>query len=694
MSRNNTMTQKKKHLMKLFTELEVKYTNLIKPTANILKGISKRSHEYAGKSDLATKEKFSDLYNLLTMESLLIQAYGNIKSNKGSLTPGVSTETIDGMSLRKIKKLANDIKEGKFRFSRVRRVWIQKQKRYKKGEKIKLRPLGIPNFSERIVQEAIRIILEAIYEPIFENKDANYGFRPKKGTHHVIKKIKDIGSNCTVAIEGDIEGAYDNVDHDIMKSILRKRINDEKFIKLLDTGFKSGILDQGNKFDTLTGVPQGGLASPVLFNIYMHQFDEYIENELQQEVDKINANEDRSQKPRNSEYDSTQVRLDRLRKKYKQWKGDRKHIDLTPEEKLESQDYQKRLKKLSMVRAKLPSLRTDKRLIKIIYIRYADDWIIITNGKRQVAERLKEKINIWLKENLKLNLSPTKTKITNLKIQPVLFIGFSIKTYNKRRFTLNKYGEMTKRAGWDLIIDVDMQRVVDRLIIKKFCNTKYKPISKRPWTVLNPEEIIKRYNYMIRGLADFYFPVLDRLTTINFILYILKFSCLSTFAQKYKTKITKITAKYGDPLKIKVLEIQKFKNKKGEVNKREVEKEYAILTYQDMKKALDYKKYNWNAKTMKLKVPGENVFMPMADINWRSLRNLDSICAVCGTTENVEMHHIKHIRKGKITGFAQVMKQINRKTIPLCATHHREVHQGKYDDIKLSDLYGIERFLL
>lgn len=247
----------KKRIAQLRLDTEIKYTNIIKPVANILKGIAKRSNEIKNLLTLQTKEKFAGLYDLLSKEALLVQAYGNIKSNKGSLTPGVSKETIDGMSMVRIKKLSKDIKEGKFKFSRVRRVWIQKQKRYKKGEKIKLRPLGIPNFRDRIVQEAIRIILEAIYEPVFENINSNYGFRPGKGAHHVIRQLKEYGSNCTVAIEGDIEGAYDNVDHDIMTNILRKRIRDEKFLKLLNVGFKSGILDQGKVTDSLTGVPQG-----------------------------------------------------------------------------------------------------------------------------------------------------------------------------------------------------------------------------------------------------------------------------------------------------------------------------------------------------------------------------------------------------------------------------------------------------
>jgi len=143
--------------------------------------------------------KFDDLYSLLYNETLLIQTYGNIQRNKGSLTPGISNETVDSMSLKKIKGIAMKIKSGKFKFAPIRRKFIKKMKIYKPGMKIKYKPLGIPNFDNRIIQEAIRIILESIYEPIFEKGNYNYGFRPNKGCHHAIEKLKILGTGMTIA---------------------------------------------------------------------------------------------------------------------------------------------------------------------------------------------------------------------------------------------------------------------------------------------------------------------------------------------------------------------------------------------------------------------------------------------------------------------------------------------------------------
>lgn len=246
--------------------LKNRMTTSFIPIANILNGIAKRSRNIDLKD--TNFRKFDDLYSLLCNEILLIQASGNIKSNKGSMTPGISYETIDAMSLERIKDLSNNMKNHNFIFSSIRRKYIIKPKLYTEVEPPKYRPLGIPNFSDRIIQEAIRIILEAMYEPIFEKIDANYGFRTNKSCHHAIVKLKRFETGSTPVIEGDIEGAYDNVNHYIMIEILKKRTNDSKFLNLLFQGFRAGILDKRHKEDTLLRVPQAGLASPILFNIY------------------------------------------------------------------------------------------------------------------------------------------------------------------------------------------------------------------------------------------------------------------------------------------------------------------------------------------------------------------------------------------------------------------------------------------
>ena len=258
--------------------------------SNILMGITKKSR-YLIQNNVDSK--FSDLYSLLYKKELLIQALGNIEKNKGRLTKGIDNTTIDGNSIKLIEELAEELKNGTFKFKPVLRVEVPKPKLLKPGEPKKMRPLGLPTFKDKIVQESIRIILESIYEPIFQKLNCNYGFRPYKNTHQAILYIKYNATGSNLAIEGDIKGAYDNVNHDKMIKILSKRISDTKFLNLLYQGFKAGMFQDGKLKDSILGVPQGGIASPILFNIYMHEFDEFIYNQMQEYIDQFNEKEKR-----------------------------------------------------------------------------------------------------------------------------------------------------------------------------------------------------------------------------------------------------------------------------------------------------------------------------------------------------------------------------------------------------------------
>ena len=180
--------------------------------------------------------------------------------------------------------------------------------------------------------------------------------------------------------------------------------------------------------------------------------------------------------------------------------------------------------------------------------------------------------------------------------------------------------------------------MLEKLQLRGFCNNKFKPIAKSPYTVLRPEEIINRYNYIIRGICNYYFPCLDRLSVLNRIIYILKFSCLSTFAKKYKSKITKITKKYGDPLKITIDE--KITLKPNKIRKEEEvhtkSKEFTLLNYKTLKEDLKYSKFTWTAPKKDIPTVTSDIFQPMRSINWRTYKNLTNICCICGTSENVE----------------------------------------------------------
>lgn len=642
-----------------------------------------------------TSFQFDDLYHILCRTSVLIQALGNISKSKGRLTPGVDPEdTIDGASLERIDQISTQLKDKTFRFSPVKRIYVPKP-----GKKV-LRPIGIPTFTDKIVQEAIRIILEAIYEPIFEEKNFNHGFRPRKSAHSAMTSIKVPANGSKLALEGDIEGAYNNVDHKVLIKIIEKRVMDRNFLNLIDQGLKSGMLEFGVYKDTLIGTPQGGIVSPLLFNIYMHEFDSFIDTTITSLVEEKNKKEGRTARPRPKAYQNICYEISTLRNRYEKIKGGKKWLD-TPISAVRRLIILRSQLRLSLFRrTKIPSIYDKGRSIFFTYVRYADDWILLTNADRKFLSFLKETISKWLESTLYLKLSPEKTIITNLKTEKARFLGFTIYRYRNPRIQRNKKGEPGRISGGNILFNIDDTRVLPRLFQRGFCREQdFRPIAKSPFTVLALEEIVSRFNSIIRGTVNYFGPVTDRVAILQRIHYILEYSCYMTIAKKLSSNTAKTMKRFGRPLTIQISELISLKKSKTRLVETSVyrEKKIVLLNYSAVQRIRDLArdKFLENMKKRKIINPvSSDIFSPLTSINWRTARNLTSVCAICGTLTNVEMHHVKAIRKGKTTGFGQVMKQLNRTMIPLCRTHHTEVEHGKYDSTKIEDLIDVDRFLM
>jgi RNA-directed DNA polymerase len=558
-----------------------KFHPLILKAIRPLAYIRKRSAKLAKKAELDKKEKFEKLFSIISNKYTLLQALGKISVNKGSSTPGIDNKTYDAMSIKRIEKLSESLKNGTFKFSPYRRKMIPKP--VKKGQPPKSRPLGIPNFDDRIVQEAIRLVLDAIYEPIFQAYECHFGFRSKKSCHDAIEKLKKTGTACDFAIEGDIKGAFDNVDPDILLQFLKKRISDNRLLNLISQGFKCGLLEQGVRKDTLLGVPQGGIASPLLFNIYMHEFDMFILNELQAEIDIKNKKEGRtSTGPNNPVYAIISQRLTRRNHSLNKILSKSKmFVNLSEQDKAKVKDLHKSIHHDYEMRAQVSSVIQSKRRIRIIYVRYADDWIILTNANRNYCNEIKSILGKKLKDMLKLELSPEKKKITNLKNSKANFLGFSIYTYRNTNRKVVK-GKIVKTAGYAILIGIDMNRMIDRLVAKGFCkdSTGHRPIAKPSYSVLAMKDIITTYNSIIRGFANYYLPKISRVKDLIRVIYILEYSAYMTIAKKQNSKITKIREKYGKPLTISITQTEFVK---GRPLPKEVNKTFTLLDYKTVK---------------------------------------------------------------------------------------------------------------
>jgi len=331
-----------------------------------------------------------ELYRQLFNPQLYLLAYGRIYANQGAMTPGADGETADGTSLARIGRIIDALRHERYRFKPVRRTWIPK----KNGKK---RPLGLPSWSDKLVGEVIRLLLEAYYEPQFS--DRSYGFRPGRGCHTALRKVADTWTGTTWFIEGDISDCFGSLDHEVMARILAEKISDNRFLRLLRNMLKAGYLEDWKWNATLSGVPQGGVVSPILSNIYLHKLDNFTETILIPEYTRGGA------RKANPAYRKIADAIQRARKR-----GDAAAV-----------------RELHKQQRSLPSRDTqDPGYRRLRYARYADDHLLGFAGPKAEAEQIKGRLTAFLREDLKLELSEGKTLITHARTSAARFLGYEI----------------------------------------------------------------------------------------------------------------------------------------------------------------------------------------------------------------------------------------------------------------------------
>lgn len=552
----NQKSSKKAHITKELNDASGDLRHLVKNKINVLKNMRSKMDESI-KNNKGFRV-YDNLMSLVSDKNILKLAYGNIKSNKGSMAPGFDSNNIpDGFDKTKIEKLSEELKTGIYRFPKVRRTWIPKPGKNIKWDKNNLiksgRPPGMPDFKAKIVQEAIRLILESIYEPIFSLTSANFGFRSGLGCHNSLFTIRPQTQGMNLAIEGDIKGAFDNLDHDILIKILRKRIIDEKFLDFIYNCCKAGIFDelQNKTIDPLTGVPQGGIMSPLLWNIYMQEFDDFIHNDIQLTFDLINKAQKREKtnfSPNRKLYKNRLYRRSITLEKLTRTKAGREIKHLPEQEKQLAIKLKEEYQIANKLLLKTKSKDLTKIRLRFYYIRYADDWVFFTNAKILMAKLIKNKITAFLKDHLKLTLSQDKTKITTLDRDRVKFLGFSISKLKTKKITTTKYGGTRRSTGHKVNIGIDKDRVLGRMLWKGFLDKNDKPREQPALSILSDYEIIMKYNSMIRRYVNYYAPIIDFRSDLNYFVYILEYSCYKTLCQKHRTTIKKLLKKHGKPL--------------------------------------------------------------------------------------------------------------------------------------------------
>nr|YP_009144894.1 hypothetical protein [Euglenaria anabaena]AKJ83341.1 hypothetical protein [Euglenaria anabaena] len=617
--------------------------------------------------------------------------------------------------------------------------------------------MTIPPFMDKIVQEAITMILTAIYEPYFESLNCSLGFRPNKGVHDAI--IALTGANAiglNMAIEGDIKSAYDKVNRKKFIEVLGRRIQDRKFITFLEKRLNYEFYDsKENKYiREKEGLPQGGIDSPYMWNIYMSIFDEYIINHLEHKFDKLNnkpAKGNIAPKQRrsndkkrttikkilewinNNNDESTLSRLKELMKKSAKTLKEENHFqgeplyalkDITKTINLGKEKDIKQIKinlieinrKILHKNLKMESRDPNRLKLRFIYIRYADDWIILSNAKLEIINQIKEDIKIFLKEKLDAELSTEKTLITDIKEKPAHFLGFEIRTYKSK-----KIGRYTKKshqgkqitikaitAGYKVFATPDRQRQINRLHMKGYCDNQGFPREIGFLAYLDDFIIIERFNSVIRGVVNYYAEFIKNpKTNLSRWIYILRYSCIKTLAQKHKSSVREIFKKYKVPKELKKPGENTIMAKvKNIINEEIYEKTWTLLTLKDALQAalrLKRKPYlndiYWKLKnkeiityeaTDKHRITNDNFYEKLVWINIRTQASFDLPCFSCGSLENVEMHHVNHVRKQNYKlidnekTWLQAMSLRNRNQVPYCRECHNRIHSGNYGGEKIS----------
>ncbi|MGI6048505.1 MAG: reverse transcriptase domain-containing protein [Petrimonas sp.] len=592
---------------------------------------------------------YERLYRNLYNPEMFFQAYQNIYAKEGNMTEGTDGKTIDGMSIKRIEKLIASLKDYSYHPNPARRTYIAKNNNPKKK-----RPLGIPSFDDKLVQEVVRLILESIYEDTFSIH--SHGFRPNRSCHTALVEVKKRFTGTKWFVEGDIKGCFDNVNHSILVELLRKKIRDEHFLGLIWKFLKAGYMEDWRYHNTYSGTPQGSIISPILANIYLHELDEFME----QYAEKFNKG---TKRQRTSEYQKLVGHLQYLRdRKYSKSRWE----NYTPEQKETAlAEMQTTRSKMLQVQAADPMDNGFKRLV---YVRYADDFLIGVIGSKEEAKDIKDAVGTFLMENLCLEMSSEKTLITHSK-EKARFLSYDVFVCNDQTPSKDKRGFTRRVMGGQIMLYVPKEKWLNKLLsydalkINYDTNAKNKeiwePVHRNRLLHLDDLEILRQYNAEIRGLYNYY-RIAHNVTVLDAFGYVMKYSMYKTFAAKYRSSISKVIRKYR------------------------IGKDFGMWydTRAGKKLMLFY-----NDGFRRQKDTASGAFDTEPKSYYRSSPNSliarlkAKKCEWCEAEDvDLEIHHVRKLKdlKGKVA-WERAMIGRKRKTMALCISCHDLLHAGKLD---------------
>ncbi len=594
----------------------------MKPTSEILERMKRNSGEHP-------EGVYTRLYRYLLREDIYMTAYNNLYANNGAGTKGVDDDTADGFSVEYVQQMIEELKTLNYSPKPVRRTYLKK----KNG---KMRPLGIPSFKDKLVQDAVRQILESIYEPIFS--DFSHGFRPDRSCHTALKQASKYFRGTKWFIEGDIKGCFDNIDHTVLLNLLSEKIKDSKFVTLVGKFLKAGYMESWEYHKTYSGTPQGGILSPILANIYLHELDKKVE-QLRADFSQPN--------PKSCSLEYGRIRREILKKR-------KQYGNLTDDTQKKS--LLREIHKLETEMRKLPYKDATGR--KIVYVRYADDFLIGVSGSRKDCEKIKQELTAFISEKLKLELSDEKTRITHSS-ENARFLGYDINVRRNNQTKRTAKGTVQRTLNQSVELLVPFEKI-EQFMYQREIVIQAKDGSLIPWqrdamAGLTDLEVLDTYNSQTRGICNYY-SLASNFSKLTYFVYLMEYSCLKTLAKKHKTRISAIKKMYqcGSSWGIP------YETKSGK-------KRMMIIKFSDLKKGVVYQ----NADIIKHHIH----FTNHSSLEDRLRANQ---CELCGATDvPLEVHHINKVKN--LNGKEQWEKAMiarKRKTLIVCKNCHIAIHHS------------------
>ena len=569
-----------------------------------------------GRKGLPCDELYRQMFNI----NLYLLAYGRIYANQGAMTPGASAETADGMSEDKIKQIIEAMRRERYRFSPARRVLIPK----KNG---KLRPLGLPTWSDKLVGEVVRLLLEAYYEPTFSGH--SHGFRPGKGCHTALREVEATWTGTVWFIEGDISDCFGSLDHEIMVTILAEKIHDNRFLRLIRNMLTAGYLEDWEYHQTLSGAPQGGVVSPILSNIYLNKLDVFAETVL------IPQHTRGTHRRPNPEYRRISSQLAQARKN---------------RDRAKTRELLRQLRQLPSGDPQDPGYR------RLRYTRYADDHLLGFTGPKAEAEEIKDQLARFLREELALELNPDKTLITHARTRAARYLGYEIIVQHAN----DKITSDRRSVNGTIALRVPLD------VIKAKCapyRRHGKPWHRPAMQNLDDYDIIQAYGAEYRGITGYYLLATD-VWRLGDLRWHAVTSMLKTLGAKHQSTVSKMAARYQAKIETAYGLRTCFEARIHRDGKPDLVARFGGIPLIRKKNAVlrDY-------------TPAP-IPTPRKELIHRLLKRR---CELCGEPGKVLVHQVRKLASLGNAGpgqpaWAALMARMRRKTLVVCTPCHDLVH--------------------